>query len=203
MARCWRRTSGRPTSRCSRRRSAPTWPAPSPPTAIVEALVARHQGMRWTYRRARRARRSAGPRAARARPRARRPGRAVEPELRRVDAAAVRHGGDRRRARQHQPGLPHARAGLRAEPVGVPDAVRRPVVQDVRLRRHGRGRATRGADAGAGRVLLGGRLGRAGRRRRRRHRRTSWRHGGPGCTTTTRSTSSTRRARRGSRRAPR
>ena len=40
---------GRPTSRCSTRRSAPTWRARSRRTARHEALVARHQGIRWTY----------------------------------------------------------------------------------------------------------------------------------------------------------
>ena len=37
-----------PTSRCSTRRSAPTWPARSPRTAARGAR-ARHQGVRWTY----------------------------------------------------------------------------------------------------------------------------------------------------------
>ena len=169
----------------------------------VEALVARHQGVRWTYaelgeRVARCAKGLLGARAG-----GRRPGRAVEPQLRRVDAAAVRHGRDRRRPRQPQPGLPHPRAGVRAEPVVVPDAVRRAVVQDVGLRRHGRAgrpdvpgleRAVFFWDddwdeivAGAGGVadaeLDARRAGAATRRRR--------------------STSSTRRARPGSPRAPR
>ena len=51
-----------------------------------------------------------------------------------MDAAAVRHGRDRRDPRQRQPGVPHPRAGVRARPVGLPDAVRGAVVQDVGLR---------------------------------------------------------------------
>ena len=46
-----------------------------------------------------------------------RPGRHLGAELRRVDADAVRHREDRRDPGQHQPGLPHPRAGLRAQPV--------------------------------------------------------------------------------------
>ena len=66
--------------------------------------------------------------------------------------------------RQHQPGLPHPRARVRAAPVGLPDADRRAVVQDV---------ATTSAmvdevraDAarpGAGGLPLARRLGRAAR----------------------------------------
>ena len=61
-----------------------------------------------------------------ARPRRRegRPRRPLGAELRRVDARAVRHREDRRDPRQHQPGLPHARARLRAQPVRVPAAHR-------------------------------------------------------------------------------
>ncbi len=60
-----------------------------------------------------------------------------------VDADPVRHREDRRDPRQHQPGLPHARAGVRAQPgrhlrAGVGDRV-----QDLRLRGHDR----RGAPA--------------------------------------------------------
>ena len=135
-----------------------------------EALVARHQGVRWTYDEL--AERVADLRQGADRPRAggRRPGRAVEPELRRVGAAAVRHGRDRRDPRQRQPGVPHPRAAVRARPVGLPDAVRGAVVQDVRLRRDGRAGRARAARAGALDLLLGRRLGRAGRRRRARRR---------------------------------
>ena len=169
-----------------------------------EALVARHQGIRWTYAEFGERVDRLAPGPARPRPGGRRPGRAVEPELRRVDAAAVRHGRDRRDPRQHQPGLPHPRAGLRAQPVGLPDAVRRPVVQDVGLRRRWSTRSRPSVPgARAGGVLLGGRLGRARRRRRRRQRRRARRPARRRCDPTTRSTSSTRRARPGSRRAPR
>ena len=53
-------------------------------------------------------------RPARARPRARRPGRDLVPELRRVGARPVRDGEDRRDPRQHQPGVPDDRARVRA-----------------------------------------------------------------------------------------
>ena len=43
-------TRGAPTSRCSTRRSRRTWPAPSREHGDREALVSRHQGIRWTYR---------------------------------------------------------------------------------------------------------------------------------------------------------
>ena len=43
-----------------------------------------------------------------------RPGRHLGAELRRVGARAVRHREDRRDPGQHQPGLPHPRAVLRA-----------------------------------------------------------------------------------------
>ena len=88
------------------------------------------------------------------RARAGRPGRALVTQLRRVDAGAVRHCRDRRDPRQHQPRLPHPRAGVRAQPVGMPLDHRRPRVQDVAIRGDGvRGR--RGVPgAGAGGVLL-------------------------------------------------
>ena len=136
-----------------------------------DALVARHQGIRWSYAEfgERVERLSAGllglglevgDRVG-----------TVEPELRRVDAAAVRHRQHRRDPRQHQPGVPHPRAGLRPQPVGLPDARRRPVVQGLRL--HGDGRPDRrtGPGVGAVGVLLGGRVGRA--RRRCRWRRAA------------------------------
>ena len=97
-----------------------------------------HQGIRWTYdelgervQRLARGLLAAGLRGGR-------PGRPVEPELRRVDARPVRHRRDRRGAREHQPGVPLARAGLRARPVGLPHAHRGPDVQDVGLPGHGR-----------------------------------------------------------------
>ena len=47
-----------------------------------------------------------------------RPGGDLESQPGRVGAGAVRHGGDRGDPREHQPGLPHLRAGVRAAPVG-------------------------------------------------------------------------------------
>ena len=91
------------------------------------------------------------------------------------------------------------------EPVGLPDAVRRAVVQDVRLR--GRWSSRCAPDVPGARavdVLLGGRLGRAGRPAPAAS--SAGRAGRPAgrrCGPTTRSTSSTRRARPGSRRARR
>ena len=77
-----------------------------------EALVSRHQGIRWTYDEfGERVRSAARKGLLDAGLEQRRPGRPVEPELRRVDAAAVRHGRDRRHPRQPQPGVPHPRAG--------------------------------------------------------------------------------------------
>ena len=134
-----------------------------------EALVARHQGVRWTYDEFAERVDALRPGPDRARARARRPGRPVEPELRRVDAAAVRHGRDRRHPRQHQPGLPHPRAGLRprtsraAGCCSPPRRSRRPTTSTWSSRSRP---DVPGARAGG--VLLGGRLGRARRRRRRR-----------------------------------
>ena len=169
-----------------------------------EALVARHQGIRWTYaefgeRVARCARGLIG-----ARPRARRPGRAVEPQLRRVDAAAVRHRGDRRHPRQHQPGLPHPRAGLRPQPVGLPDRCspprrsRRPTTSTWSSRsrptcRPSNGRSSSGRTTGTSWWPAPAAPARDDDLAARR----------AGCAPTTRSTSSTRRARPASPRAPR
>ena len=46
------------------------------------------------------------------------PGRHLGAELRRMDAHPVRDRQDRRDPGEHQPGLPHPRAGVRAQPVG-------------------------------------------------------------------------------------
>ena len=131
-----------------------------------------------------------------------RPGRDLEPEPRRVGAHPVRDREGRRDPRQRQPGLPHLRARVRPQPVGLPRADRRAGVQDLRLRGDGRARsARRGLERavvhGLARVggARGGR-GRAGSRRGARPRP-------PGSTSTTRSTSSTRAARPASRRARR
>ena len=170
-----------------------------------EALVARHQGIRWTYDEfgERVDRLASG--LHRARPRGRRPGRAVEPELRRVDAAPVRHGHGRRRARQHQPVVPHARAGVRARTSPAAGCCsrrrrsRRPTTWRWSTRSRARGRARWSGPCSSGRTTgtrswpaTGG-----GERRRR------WPPGRRRCRRTTRSTSSTRRAPPGSRRAPR
>ena len=75
-----------------------------------------------------------------------RPGRHLGAQLRRVDHRAVRDGQDRRHPGQRQPGLPHPRTGLRAQPVGRADARSSATdVQDLGLRRHGRRGARRGA----------------------------------------------------------
>ena len=151
----------------------------------VEALVARHQGVRWTYA-------ELGERVARCArgllglgPGGRRPGRAVEPELRRVDAAAVRHGRDRRRPRQHQPGLPHARAGLRARTSRAAGCCSPRRRSRRRTTSTWSSRSPRRARPRAGDVLLGRRLGRARGRRRRRRRRRAGRPPGGGCGRTT------------------
>src|SRR5579871_4341401 len=57
-------------------------------------------------------------RAARGGHRQGRPGRHLGAELRGMGAHPVRDRQDRRDPRQHQPGLPGPRAGVRAEPVG-------------------------------------------------------------------------------------
>ena len=88
----------------------------------------------------------AGPRADRRRDRQGRPGRHLGAELRRVDDRAVRHRQGRRDPGQRQPGLPHPRARLRAEPVraaaaGLGDEPSRPattaaMVDEVRRDTH-------------------------------------------------------------------
>ena len=95
-------------------------------------------------RRAGRAGRALRPRADRRGSAEGRPGRHLGAELRRVGARPVRHREDRRDPRQHQPGLPRARAGVRAAPVGLRDADPRARLQDRRLPGDGR-EARRGA----------------------------------------------------------
>ena len=99
------------------------------------ALVSRHQDVRLTYAQLDAAI-DAAARAAfcalgieRGRPR-----RHLGAQLRRVGARPVRDGEGRRDPRQHQPGLPHARARVRAAPVGRAAADQRQRVQDQRLR---------------------------------------------------------------------
>ena len=71
-------------------------------------------GRRWTYGQLDSDTDARGAGAAGPGHRPGRPGRHLGPELRRVGAAAVRDGQDRRHPGQHQPGLPQPRAGLRA-----------------------------------------------------------------------------------------
>ena len=87
---------------------------------------------------ARRGDRRARPRGCCAPGSRRRPRRDLGAELRRVGARAVRDGEGRRDPRQRQPRLPHARARVRAAPVGRAAAVQRQRVQDQRLRRDDR-----------------------------------------------------------------
>ncbi len=127
----------------------------------------------------------------------RRPRRDLEPELRRVDAGPAGHraGGDR--PRQHQPGLPHQRAGLRAQPVGLPGAAGRAGVQELRLRGDDRRGARRAAHRRAGDLPRRGVVGRAAGRRPTTTRRCR------SCRRPTRSTSSTPAGRRARPRARR
>ncbi|CAA9348388.1 MAG: Long-chain-fatty-acid--CoA ligase @ Long-chain fatty-acid-CoA ligase, Mycobacterial subgroup FadD35, partial [uncultured Frankineae bacterium] len=121
-------------------------------------------------RRVRRGRRRAGAGAGRRRPEHRRPGRHLGAERPGVDAAAVRHRPHGPGARHGEPGLPHQRAGVRAQAVRLPVAGRRAVVQDQRLPGDGR-RGARGLPAaGAGAVPRRSRLGRAARPRPRARR---------------------------------
>ena len=128
-----------------------------------------------------------------------RPRRDLGAELRRVDPHPVRHRQDRRDPGQHQPRLPHQRARVRAQPVRLQAAGRRPEAEDLRLRRDDR----RGPPAlrrpGAGRPARHPRMAGAPRDRQvRRHRRSSTPSSSP---PTSRSTSSTPREPPASRRA--
>ena len=102
--------------------------------------------------RAGRERRRHRARARSARPRQGRPPRHLGAELRGVGPRPVRDREARRDPRQHQPRLPHDRAGLRAAPVGLQGADRRARVQGLRLPRDGRRGPRRPARARA-RVL--------------------------------------------------
>ena len=114
-------------------------------------------------------------RAARRGHRARRSRGAVEPEPRGVGARAVRDGEAGGDPRERQPGVPNARARVRAAPLGLPDARGGVEVQDQRLRGDGRRGPRRHRRAGArrvprrsvmGRAALGGGARRRGRRAR-------------------------------------
>ena len=90
----------------------------------------------------------------------------LEPELRRVGARAVRDGEGRDRAREHQPGVSHVRARVRAAPVRLPLADRRAGLQDLGLRGDDRVGPRRPARPRARRAARHGRLGGAGGRHR-------------------------------------
>ena len=84
-----------------------------------EAIVSVHQSIRWTYREfADRVETLARGLLARARPG--RPSRHLEPELRRVDAAAIRHRRHRCRPREHQSRVPDPRARVCPRALGLP-----------------------------------------------------------------------------------
>ena len=192
----------RPTSRCSATPSATTSTAWSPPSPTTRRW--------WTCQRAAldvrpdaRGRRHGGARPAGGGPREGRPGGDLGAQRRGVDARAVRHREARRHPRQHQPGLPHARAGVRAEPGRDRAAGRGHELQDVRLRGDDQRGAAELPRAARGGAAGHARLGRAGRRRAGAATAPSWRACRPSCRPTTRSTSSTRRAPRASPRAPR
>ncbi len=107
------------------------------------------------------------PRPARPRRRGRRPGRDLGAEPVGVGGPAVRDGRRRRDPGQHQPGVPHARAAVRAGPGGDLAAGLGAGVQDQRLPRDGR-RGARGVSGAAGRDLpRRPGVGRAAVRRRR------------------------------------
>ena len=98
-----------------------------------EALVSRHQGLRYTYRQLQAGGRPLRPGADRPRRRQGPAGRHLGAELRRVGDHPVRDGQDRRDPRQHQPELPAARAAVRAQAVRLRLARHRAAVQDLRL----------------------------------------------------------------------
>ena len=82
-----------------------------------EALVEVATGRRWTYAELDRDVDALARGLLARRHRQGRPGRHLGAQLRGVDAHAVRHGEDRRDPGQRQPGVPHPRARLRAQPV--------------------------------------------------------------------------------------
>ena len=111
------RARHRRAPRCSATPSAATWTGRSRRYPDREALVDVPSGRRWTYAEFGARRRPGGARAARPRRRQGRPGRHLGGQLPRVGAGAVRHRADRRDHGEHQPGLPAARAGVRAQAV--------------------------------------------------------------------------------------
>ena len=91
-----------------------------------EALVSCAQDRRYTYAELGAAVDRAGARTDRRRPGPGRPGGDLEPQLRRVDARAVRDRQAGRDPGQRQPRLPDLGARVRAAPVRLPDADRAP-----------------------------------------------------------------------------
>ena len=102
------------------------------------ALVDLPAGIRLSYAGAERRSRRARPRPPRRGHQQGRPRRDLGAELRRVDPHPVRHRQDRRDPGQHQPRLPDQRARVRAQPVRLQAARRRPETEDLRLRRDDR-----------------------------------------------------------------
>ncbi len=122
-----------------------------------EALVVRHQGIRWTYgeylceiEKLARGLLALGIRPGR-------PGRDLGAKLLRVVPDAVRHRQDRRHPGLHQPGLPGVRTGIRAQHVRLPGHHRGRAVQEQPLSRHagqpGAGTGAHASRAGCGRSV--------------------------------------------------
>ena len=83
--------------------------------AARPALVVRHQNVRWSYGRVAPGGRPARRRTADARPPARRPHRHLVAQQQRMGPHPVRHRQGRADPGQHQPGLSHRRARIRAQ----------------------------------------------------------------------------------------
>ena len=158
-----------------------------------DALVVRHQGVALDLRGAGRGGRPRRPLARRPRPGQGRPRRDLGAELRRVGRDPVRDREARRDPREHQPGLPHQRARLRAAAVRLPGARLGAVVQDLGLPGDDRRGPRRPARARARAVHRRGVVRRRARRGRVARARPR----------SSRSTSSTRAAPRAGPRAPR
>ena len=174
--------------------------APASPSTATATPFSCHQGIRWTYARARRPRSSAArgrcSRSASSAATASASGRRTTPS----GSSSSSRPRSRRDPRQRQPVLPAARARVRAAPVGLLAARPRAGLQGRRLPASCSTASTppalrdRSCSATDWDALLG-----AGRRRPP----TSCARARPSCSSTSRSTSSTRRARPGSRRARR
>ena len=170
-----RETPDRPTSRCSTRRSAPTWPAPSPPTATARRSSPDTRASAGRYA-------EFGERVGQLR---------QGPDRRSGSSAATGSGcGARTTPSGRCCSTPRPRSAsilVNINPAyrthelayalnqsGCRIAVRRPVVQDVRLRGHGRAGRARTCPASSGRCSSGRTSGTswspaaAGRSRRRR-----------------------------------